>query len=599
MIHKGELEKRLNELGTNLVSELKPEGYWEGRLSSSALGVAVAVAALYFDNPKVHAKEIDRGLNWLKSNINTDGSFGDTPESPGNVSTSLLVYAAANLFREEKNWIISFQNRIAGYLLNQNIDINSSQVSKVILDHYQKDYTFSVPILAMSALCGIPDKDAFTHIPQLPFELSLLPRRFYRLLNLSVVSYAIPALAAVGIVIFKKKKSDLFWRTVRRFSIPKALKILHRMLPESGGYLEAIPLTAFVALSLINARYGETEVVKKGIRFLKNTQREDGGWPIDVDLSTWVTSLSVKAFRLNLDGFIHSDLQDKIADHFKLIQNNTVHPFNGTRPGGWGWTNYPGSVPDGDDTPGVILALLKLQPKERVKKEVMAGCNWLFRLQNYDGGFPTFSKGWGKLPFDQSCSDLTGHNLLAVSSVLEVYRNELSHRQKRRLQKSFEKALNYLEKQQREDGSWLPLWFGNQKTDDHTNPVYGTAKVVTYLKDTLNHTWPPENLKQRLKVIIDNGTHYLISVQNEDGSWGGAKNIPGTMEETALAVSALASIEYLNNCESGLDWLDDLYRQNGLKAAPVGLYFASLWYDEKLYPVTAYLEAIARVLELE
>jgi prenyltransferase beta subunit len=599
MIHKGELEKRLNELGTNLVSELKPEGYWEGRLSSSALGVAVAVAALYFDNPKVHAKEIDRGLNWLKSNINTESSFGDTPESPGNISTSLLVYATVNLFREEKNWIIPFQNRIAGYLLNQNIDINSSQVSKVILDHYQKDYTFSVPILAMSALCGIPDKDAFTHIPQLPFELSLLPRRFYRLLNLSVVSYAIPALAAVGIVIFKKKKSDLFWRSVRRFSIPKALKILHRMLPESGGYLEAIPLTAFVALSLINARYGETEVVKKGIRFLKNTQREDGGWPIDVDLSTWVTSLSVKAFRLNLDGFIHSDLQDKIADHFKLIQNNTVHPFNGTRPGGWGWTNYPGSVPDGDDTPGVILALLKLQPKERVKKEVMAGCNWLFRLQNYDGGFPTFSKGWGKLPFDQSCSDLTGHNLLAVSSVLEVYRNELSHRQKKRLQKSFDKALNYLEKQQREDGSWLPLWFGNQKTDDHTNPVYGTAKVVTYLKDTLNHTWPPENLKQRLKVIIDNGTHYLISVQNEDGSWGGAKNIPGTMEETALAVSALASIEYLNNCESGLDWLDDLYRQNGLKAAPVGLYFASLWYDEKLYPVTAYLEAIARVLELE
>jgi hypothetical protein len=42
---KKELEKRLNELGKNLVSELKPEGYWEGRLSSSALGVAVAVAA--------------------------------------------------------------------------------------------------------------------------------------------------------------------------------------------------------------------------------------------------------------------------------------------------------------------------------------------------------------------------------------------------------------------------------------------------------------------------------------------------------------------------------------------------------------------------
>lgn len=370
------------------------------------------------------------------------------------------------------------------------------------------------------------------------------------------------------------------------------------MLPESGGYLEAIPLTAFVALSLINAGYGETEVVKKSIRFLKNTQREDGGWPIDVDLSTWVTSLSVKAFRSNLDGFIHTDLQDKIADHFKLIQNNTVHPFNGTRPGGWGWTNHSGSVPDGDDTPGVILALLKLQPKERVNKEVLAGCKWLFRLQNNDGGFPTFSKGWGKLPFDQSCSDLTGHNLLAFSSVLEIYQNELSLRQKIRLQKSFEKALQYLEKNQMEDGSWLPLWFGNQQTDGHANPVYGTAKVVTYLKDSSVHNWLPENLKQRLKVITDNGTRYLVSVQNEDGSWGGAKNIPGTMEETALAVSALASVEYLKICDAGLIWLDNFYTQYGLKASPIGLYFASLWYDEKLYPVTAYIEAISRILEL-
>lgn len=598
MKQKNELVQRLNELGRNLVSELKPEGFWEGRLSSSALGVAVAVAALYFDGPQKHAKEIDRGLNWLKSNMNTDGSFGDTPESPGNVSTSLLVYATANLFRKEKSWMIPFQEQIAGYLRTQNIDIHSTKVSKVILDHYQKDYTFSVPILAMSGLCGIPDNDAFRHIPQLPFELSLMPRKFYRLLNLSVVSYAIPALVAVGIVIFKKKKSALFWRIVRLFSIPKALNILHRMLPESGGFLEAVPLTAFVALSLINAGYGETEVVKKGIGFLKDTQREDGGWPIDVDLSTWVTSLSVKAFRSNLDGFIDTDLQDKITDHFKLIQTKSVHPFNGSRPGGWGWTNFPGSVPDGDDTPGVILALLKLQPKEKVKKEVLAGCQWLFSLQNNDGGFPTFSRGWGKLPFDQSCSDLTGHNLLAFSTVLEVLKNELTRKQKKKLQKSFEKALHYLEKHQHENGRWLPLWFGNQQTEDHTNPVYGTAKVVTYLKDSLEHKWLHEKLRQQLNTLVEKGSRYLVSVQNEDGSWGGAKNIPGTMEETALAVSALVSIENLDICNAGLSWLETFYKQNGLKTAPIGLYFASLWYDEKLYPVTAYLEAISRMLEL-
>jgi hypothetical protein len=595
---KEELEKRKMETGRWLTSELNPDGFWEGRLSSSALAVAVSVTALFFEDNKRHHSEIEKGFNWLKANVNEDGSFGDTPESPGNVSTSLLVYASVNLYSLHREGFKSFRDRIAGYLLREGIDVHSAVVSEAILAYYQNDYTFSVPILAMSGLCGVPGKNAFEYIPQLPFELSLLPRRLYRLLNLSVVSYAIPVLVAVGILIFKKKKSTFFWRMIRRFSIRKGLGILHRMLPESGGYLEASPLTAFVCLSLINAGYAETEVVKRGIGFLKRTLREDGSWPIDVNLSSWVTSLAVKAYRSDLDGFLTTDQQDQIADHFKLIQNGEVHPFNGTGPGGWGWTYSPGSVPDGDDTPGVILALLKLQPKNWVKKEVLTGCNWLRRLQNRDGGFPTFSKGWGKLPFDQSCSDLTGHNLLAVSAVLEKYRGELEKSEYVRLEKLFEKALKYLEVKQQADGRWLPLWFGNQCTTDHTNPVYGTAKVLTYLKDTGQHAWLPKRLKQRLIPVIKKGSRFLISVQNSDGSWGGAKNISGTMEETALAVSALASVENKKICHAGLKWLDKFYRKYGFKAAPVGLYFASLWYDEKMYPPTAYLEAVSRMLEL-
>ncbi len=598
MNNRKELEIRLQELGQLLVSDLKAEGYWEGRLSSSALGVAVAVAAFYFHHPTEHAVQIQKGLDWLRQHINEDGSFGDTPESKGNVSTSLLVYASVNLFKNEKQWVNPFQQRISSYLAAQGIDVHSAQVSQSILNHYQNDYTFSVPILAMSGLCGVPGKDAFYYIPQLPFELSLLPKKFYRLLNLSVVSYAIPALVAVGIVIFKKKRSGFFWKTVRRFSIPKAMKILTRMLPESGGFLEAVPLNAFVVLSLINAGY-HNEVVGKGIDFLKNTQREDGGWPIDIDLSTWVTTLSVKSLRSKLGNFLPAEKQRDIAVHLKRIQNKQVHPFNGTSPGGWGWTHYPGSVPDGDDTPGVLLALLKLQPKDQVKDVVLAGCSWLFKLQNGDGGFPTFSKGWGKLPFDQSCSDLTGHNLLALSSVMENYSDDLNKQFKRQLQKSFKKALGYLEKHQQDDGSWLPLWFGNQLAPGHKNPVYGTARVLTYIKDALAHQWLPARFRKRLMILVERGNKYLIHAQNHNGSWGGDIQIPGTIEETALVVSALASPDNWSKCLSGLKWIEDYRIINGLKPAPIGLYFASLWYDEKLYPVTAYLEAVSRLLELE
>lgn len=597
-IKKHLVEDRLSELADNLVNEINPSGFWNGRLSSSALGAAVSVAALFFVNPEDNSDEIERGLHWLRFMVNSDGSYGDTPESPGNISTSLLVYAALNLFSEKRDWIKPHQKMIAQYLQQNGVDVESPAVSQAILDHYKDDYTFSVPILAMCGVCGVPGNSAFNHIPQLPFELSLLPHSFYKLLNLSVVSYAIPALIAVGILIYKKKKGGFFLNAVRRYSEGKAINLLNKMLPESGGYLEAIPLTAFVVLSMVNAGYGESEIVSRGISFINSTQREDGGWPIDVNLSTWVTSLSVKAFGARLEEFLSEDIRSGILRHFKSIQNKQVHPFNGTPSGGWGWTHYSGSVPDGDDTPGAILAMLRLQPAETAKREVLDGCKWLSQLQNSDGGFPTFTRGWGKLPFDRSCSDLTGHCLLAISSVIGTYREELGPAEYKMLIRIFRNSLRYLEKNQSGEGSWLPLWFGNQHTKRFENPVYGTARVTAYLKDVLTHDWFENDTRERLSGLVEKGITFLLDVRNEDGSWGGDKNVRGTIEETALAISAIASERNKKECFRGLQWLDDFYLKNGLKSAPVGLYFALLWYDEKMYPLTSYIDALVRVSEI-
>lgn len=579
------------------MDELNEDGFWTGELSSSALGVAVSVAALHFHDAEENRKEIQLGLRWLKHNINTDGSYGDTPESPGNISTSLLVYAAIQLYSINDETLQRLQANIASYLLLNDIDIRADKIADAILSHYKNDYTFSVPILTMCALCGIPETHAFRKIPQLPFELALVPRTFYRLLNLSVVSYAIPALIAVGIVIFKKKKSGRVARRIRRGAEKKALQILEQSMPESGGFLEAIPLTAFVALSLVNAEQRSSNVVEKGIAFLKRTQRPDGGWPIDVDLSTWVTTLSIKALGSKKDEILNSVQQSKITEHLKSVQNKTVHPFNGTSPGGWGWTNYSGSVPDCDDTPGAILALLFLDKPEKVKTEIIEGAKWLLRLQNNDGGFPTFSRGWGKLPFDQSCSDLTGHAFLAIATILNTYNEEIPGSQKRKLQRSLLNALAYLQKHQSKNGSWSALWFGNQHTPDHENPVYGTARILSYLNDALPGLKENYRLFLRAKTMIASGERFLVDAQNNDGSWGGDKNVPGTIEETSLAISALQKNDFGAQREYGFVWLDHYFKTHGLIPSPIGLYFASLWYDEKMYPLTAYLDALRRFIK--
>lgn len=594
-MNKADINKRFDELSEILLNEMDPRGFWPGRLSSSALGVAVATAALHFHDKNVHSNEIRLGLKWLQNHINHDGSFGDTPESFGNVSTSLLVYATANLYSSSDKNMALLQEKIAGYLKKEEIDVRSMQVLNSILNHYGKDYTFSVPILTMCGLCGVPGPEAFKHIPQLPFELSLLPNRLYKILNLSVVSYAIPALIAVGIVVFSKKKSGFLLRLFRKHSVKRSLKLLEEMMPSSGGFLEAMPLTAFVCLSLTEAGYKDLKTVEKGIHFLKNTQRSDGSWPIDIDLSTWLTTLSVKALTAKKDAFT-KEIKDNVAAHLLNNQNKKVHPFNKSNPGGWGWTHFPGAVPDGDDTSGVIVSLLKLKKPNEIKPEIITGCDWLVELQNRDGGIPTFSKGWGKLPFDKSCADVTGHAFLAISSCLNSYHGEIDFATEKRYNRFLKTALVYLEKYQHKNGSWLPLWFGNQNTPDHTNPVYGTSRIVAYLRETSTHKWKEKTTREKISRLADKGEEFLVSVQNPDGSWGGNLNIPGTIEETALAVSAISS-KYRNERINGLIWIDKYYSQNGLKSAPIGLYFASLWYDEKLYPLTAWLEALSKNLD--
>lgn len=98
--------------------------------------------------------------------------------------------------------------------------------------------------------------------------------------------------------------------------------------------------------------------------------------------------------------------------------------------------------------------------------------------------------------------------------------------------------------------------------------------------------------------MIERGCRYLASVQNGDKSWGGAKDIHGSIEETSLAITALIKNGYREECISALGWLDEKIKSEGMIASPIGLYFASLWYDEELYPSTAYVECLGTVSEM-
>jgi squalene-hopene/tetraprenyl-beta-curcumene cyclase len=125
------------------------------------------------------------------------------------------------------------------------------------------------------------------------------------------------------------------------------------------------------------------------------------------------------------------------------------------------------------------------------------------------------------------------------------------------------------------------------------------------------------------------GVAWLEAHQNEDGGWGSGvwgkvrsaecemqnenenpksqiPNLKSSLEETALAVEALLAVRTpspepsaqspsLIAVEKGLNWLVDRV-ENGQhrQPAPIGFYFAKLWYYERLYPLIFTVAALGR-----
>lgn len=564
---------QIDEMAGVLREQLKnartPGGLWQGELSSSAISTSVSVFALYMVDKEKYASHIENGAKWLVSTMHDDGSWGDSIESPSNMTATLLTYASLCAIGMPPQATKSYLTEKFGGSTDQHI-------IKGVLAYYGKDLTFSAPILVMCALSGVIS--TWDKIPQLPFELSVLPQKLFRFLRLPVVSYAIPALIAVGILRYKRGKRNLF-SPLRKSFINKSLKVLEKLQPSHGGFLEAAPLTAFVAMCMSGAGYQSHIATQRGASFLTNTVRKDGSWPIDTNLACWVTALSVRA--------LDNDIEDKqeLAEIIKQNAFSFQHPFTGAKEGGWGWTDLQGAVPDADDTAGALVALHVLLDGI-YSPEIGKGIEWLLWLQNKDGGIPTFCKGWGKLPFDRSSPDISAHSLLALQLWIDVLPEELQKRSKR----SMLQILKWMQKTQASDGSWIPLWFGDQDAKDERSPVYGTTMTVEYLT-SLNH--------QLAKEMREKGLNYILSTQNADGGWGGAKNVPSKVTLTARALSALASFHpevKRTPIEQAFDYLYQKYKTGGLmQAEPIGLYFSRLWYSEKLYNITFVLNALNKL----
>lgn len=669
MLNSTELWQAYKTARADLLAERTTDGHWEGRLASSALATATAIGALALvqQHGGPAGPETDQviaaGLDWLARTQTNDGGWGDTERSPSNISTTMLVRAAVHLAGAEQ--------RFAPLLAAAAQYIDRRGGLEGLRRRYGKDQTFAVPILTMYALAGLV---RWEEVRPLPFEWAVVPHRLLGWVRLPVVSYAIPALVAMGQArFFHRPPRNLLLRWLRGALVEKTLQVLEAKQPASGGFLEAVPLTSFVLMALASTGRADHPVVQRGVDFLIRTYRPEGAWPIDANLAVWVTTLSLNALLRpgtessrtvgNADSssetiLLRRQLARSCWPWILNCQHQKVHPFTASAPGGWGWTDLAGAVPDADDTSGALLALagiyqqlqeeLPANDRRRILQAVGLGLRWLLDLQNRDGGWPTFCRGWGALPFDRSATDLTAHALRALAAwTPRIARHDWAEAvasgscpvSEQERKQAIQRGFQYLARSQNADGSWTPLWFGNAYWPGEENPVYGTARVLLAYRD----------LGQWEHPAAQRGRRWLLAHQNADGGWGGRpkqthfpqqetqpspppsaphprpafQDWQSSVEETALAVEALLadpkavflfrqspepadqspdaeSARLRSAVERGLAWLvRAIYEDRHRQPEPIGLYFARLWYYEKMYPtiyaVSALGEAVARL----
>jgi sporulenol synthase len=314
-------------------------------------------------------------------------------------------------------------------------------------------------------------------------------------------------------------------------SIDRATKYMLDHLEPDGtlyNYFSSTFLMIFALLAL--GRTKSDPLIKKAIEGLMAMKTEINGFPHMQYTTASVWNTSLISFALQTAGISSNDLVIEKANRYLL--NHQHHKYgdwvihNQNSPGGWGFSEINTINPDVDDTTASLRAIARsVQMNNIFHKPWEQGLNWLFSMQNDDGGWAAFEKNiknkWIEyLPIekaefllsDPSTADLTGRTIEFLGNYTNISHNH----------STVKKAINWLLTNQEHDGTWYGRW--------GICYLYGTWAAVTGLRSVgLSSNHPS----------LQKAVNWIRSIQNKDGGWGESCRSDSEKKYVALNESTL------------------------------------------------------------
>lgn len=533
-----------------LRAEQRDGSHWAGVLSSSALATAMSVVALHTTDAARYAHQVAHGRRWLLATQSDDGGWGDAIVDASNINATSLALGALAYTQSARPDASTEEARRRGE--TRLADFGGW---RAVGDPNR--CTLSGPCRTVAALAGILD---WRRIKRLRPEVIYLPAPVRRTISTTYPAYLSIAMLHAASAPHTLNRLPTYPEACRR-----AMEWLGKAQGSNGSFEESAFLTSVIITCMTASGHADLPWLPAAIRFVAASQREDGGWPIDRDLETFDTDMSVFAFAAAGEPTPEAER----VRSWLLARQFTERCFpTGARPGGWAWA-MPAGWPDSDDTAYTLLALRALGvPAESGAPR--RGARWLEGMQCSNGGWSTFVRN-SSMPFDHDCPYVTGHALSALRAV-----GRLDERPR-----IVDRALGYLRRAQRYDGSFASIWF--------REATAGTASVLEALADCNLLDLP----------MATRATEYLLRSQNDDGGWSGLRLMASTAEETSWAVMSLlrcpSNDAIANAVRRGVEWLTREQRPDGAwTPAPIGLYYSAMWYSDSYYAVTLPAQALAR-----